>query len=56
MINEYYRDDPRYPICYCCDEPIIEGESYIRIPVGKVDRFYHFDCLTVEEMTDGGAE
>ena len=55
MLNEFYRNDPRYPICWDCEEPIIEGEEYYHIE----QKFYHADCwhdFHVQYMTDGGAE
>ncbi|MBQ1489684.1 MAG: hypothetical protein IIZ43_01435 [Eubacterium sp.] len=48
-------DPPHFPICWDCEEPIIEGEEYYHI--GK--NFYHAECwhdYHVQYMTDGGAE
>lgn len=59
MINDFYRKDPRYPICWDCEEPIIEGEDYFRIETKIGIHFHHKECFNiyhVQYMTDGGAE
>jgi hypothetical protein len=59
MINKFYRNDPRYPLCYDCEEPIIEGEEYYRIDTKNGVHFHHAECFHdyhIQYMTDGGAE
>lgn len=63
MKIKYEREPARFPICWDCQEPIIEGDEYYRIPwsyLGHLKiRFHHTDCFHdfyAQYMTDGGAE
>ena len=60
MKIEYEREPARFPICWDCQEPIIEGDEYYRINYHKFGvRFHHAECLHdfyAQYMTDGGAE
>lgn len=52
-------DPPHYPLCWDCEEPIIEGEEYFRIETKDGTHFHHrecFDTFHICYMTDGGAE
>ena len=52
-------DPPHFPLCWDCEEPIIEGEEYFRIKTDNGVRFHHKECFETYHicyMTDGGAE